>query len=147
MITRAERRNKSDNKKIEYEVFGRFKSHELSAGADAGDDDHRCLPPKPSRPTLFKPLTLTQCVLLSAARIFPPTAHRQCRRCRHRYPSSSPPLLTISLPAPFRRWMKLPDIFAALNDRALIDAKVKDFFGDAPAAHNAAMDLLVPSSD
>ena len=40
-----------------------------------------------------------------------------------------------------------PDIFAALNDRALIDAKVKDFLGDAPAAHNAAMDLLVPSSD
>ena len=39
--------------------------------------------------------------------------------------------------------MKLDDIFAALNDRALIDAKVNDFFGAAPAAHEAAMDLLV----
>ena len=39
--------------------------------------------------------------------------------------------------------MKLDDIFAALNDRALIDAKVTDFFGTAPAAHETAMGLLV----
>ena len=41
MKTRAERRNKNNNKSIEYEVFGTFKSHTIDADADAGDLDHR----------------------------------------------------------------------------------------------------------
>ena len=39
--------------------------------------------------------------------------------------------------------MKLSDIFDALKNRALIDDAVKELFGAAPAAHDAAMDLLV----
>ena len=93
MITRAERRNKSDNKKIEYEVFGRFKSHELSAGADAGDDDHRCLSiiPNHSAHHLSDLDFLTQYIFLAAARVaLPPIAnavdaataiHRRRRPC------------------------------------------------------------------
>ena len=53
MTTRAERRNKNDNETIEYQVFGRFKSHDFAAVADAGDDDHKCLPLKPPQLTLF----------------------------------------------------------------------------------------------
>ena len=41
MKTRAERRNKNDDKNIEYEVFGCFKSRTIDADADAGDLDHR----------------------------------------------------------------------------------------------------------
>ena len=44
------------------------------------------------------------------------------------------------------RWMLLSEILEALKDRALIDGMVANFFGCLPAAHSAAMDLLLPGS-
>jgi hypothetical protein len=78
MVTRAEQRNMNDDKDIEYQVFGRFKSQDLSAGADAGDDDHRCLPiiPNHSAHHLSDLDFLTQCIFFAAARVaFPSTAN------------------------------------------------------------------------
>jgi len=90
---------------------------------------------------------LTQCIFFAAARVaFPSTANAKVSMPPPPSTGTAVAALADNLHpnvAPFRRWMKLGDIFAVLNDRALIDAKVQDFFGAAPAAHEAAMDLLV----
>ena len=41
MRTRGEQRNETDDKEIEYEVFGVFKSSEKEPEADSGDKDHK----------------------------------------------------------------------------------------------------------
>mmetsp|Transcript_10408 Transcript_10408/g.24790 ORF Transcript_10408/g.24790 Transcript_10408/m.24790 type:complete len:200 (+) Transcript_10408:70-669(+) len=41
MVTRGEQRNETDDKEIEYQVFGVFKSSEKEPDADSGDKDHQ----------------------------------------------------------------------------------------------------------
>lgn len=41
MTTRCEQRNQTDNSKVEYQVFGVFKSRTKPGEADSGDKDHR----------------------------------------------------------------------------------------------------------
>jgi hypothetical protein len=41
MTTRCEQRNQGDNSKVEYQVFGVFRSRTKAAEADSGDKDHQ----------------------------------------------------------------------------------------------------------
>ena len=41
MTTRGEQRNQTDDKKMEYQVFGVFKSKEKNPADDSGDKDHQ----------------------------------------------------------------------------------------------------------
>ena len=81
MTTRCEQRNQTDDSKVEYQVFGVFKSMSKADGDDSGDKDHQ--------------------------------------------------------------WMSLEEIYEALKDRQLIDAKVKTHFESLLPAHNTAMGAIV----
>lgn len=41
MATRGEQRNQTDDKNVEYQVFGIFKSREKEPANDSGDKDHQ----------------------------------------------------------------------------------------------------------